>query len=194
MILMVHCSLLKGDLLNSIEDGKSDEINKFRFKKNQPALNKSNPNINSVKKNDIKPQKKKNEKGKNHPVHFQGMSLTGLKSEGIIELHKNVKVTQNDFVLESQEAKIFLLKGDSDEVKRVEAEGNVKMAKTDEKTGKLVRANGDSAEFDNLTQIVTLKGKAVVVKGEDVLSGNIIFYNLKTGWIKVEKVKGVVNP
>jgi lipopolysaccharide export system protein LptA len=121
------------------------------------------------------------------------VGLTGLKNEGMVELLKDVIVTQEDFRLESNEAKIFL-EDKTNEVKSVFAEGRVRITKKDEASGKLVKANGDQAEFDNVTQLITLRGNARVVKGGDILTGNLIFYNLKTGWIKFEKVKGVVNP
>ena len=160
--------------------------------KKQKTPTKDPLNKHSKSKSEGQTNTKTGEK-KRAPVHFQGLGLTGLKKEGMVELHQNVVVTQEDFKLESDQAKIFL-DADSNEVKEVFAEGHVKITKKDEATGKLVKANGETAEFDNATQLITLSGNAKVVKGEDVITGNLIYYNLKTGWIKVEKVKGVVNP
>ncbi len=127
------------------------------------------------------------------PVHFKSLGLTGVKGQGVLELHKDVVVTQGDLNLESDQGKVFLDK-ETNEVKKVFAEGKVKILKKDEASGKLIRANGDTAEFDNEQQLITLRGDAKILKGDDLITGNLIFYNLKTGWIKVEKVKGVVNP
>lgn len=161
-------------------------------KKNKAVKTKKDDSVDLNSKKEKQTKSNKSPKSK-APVHFTGMGLTALKSKGVVELHKEVVVTQEDFRLESDEAKIFL-EQNSDEVKKVSAEGRVRVRKTDEVSGKLVKANGDLAEFDNLSQEITLKGNAKIVKGEDLLTGNVIHYNLKTGWIKVEKVKGVVTP
>lgn len=170
----------------------NDHDKKHPADKTKHTTSKASPSKHTKEKSDPKNQSKTGEK-KRAPVHFQGLGLTGLKKEGMVELHQKVIVTQEDFKLESDEAKIFL-ENETNEVKEVLAEGHVKITKIDEATGKLVKANGETAEFDNMTQLITLRGNAKVEKGEDVITGNLIYYNLKTGWIKVEKVKGVVNP
>lgn len=183
------------DSYDSRSEGKTKEkVKPLNHSKENKFLETKDKDQNASKNQKEKNKKKKDKNTKDRaPVHFAGLGLTGLKSEGLVELHKNVVVTQEDFRLESEEAKIYL-DDSSNEVKKVLAEGKVKITKKDETTGKIVRADSQEAEFDNLTQIITLKGNARIVKGEDILAGNLIFYNLKTGWIKVEKVKGVVNP
>lgn len=141
-------------------------------------------------------KKKKNEKkdeAKHEPINFQSDNLTGVRHDGVVELIENVVVTQADLRLEANKAKIFF-EEKSKEVKNLFAFGNVKITKKDEVSGKPIKAFGDTAEFDNEKQIMTLRGDAKLYKGDDVINGNVIFYNLKTGWIKAEQVKGVVNP
>lgn len=194
-VLLLMSSFAFADLMDSYDHDDIPVKKKEEPRKEKKVPKKVENPKESPKKNTkgtTEPLSKKN-KEKRAPVHFQGQGLTGLKKEGMVELHKSVIVTQEDFRLEADEAKIFL-QGDTSDVREVIAEGHVKITKTDETTGKLVKANGDMAEFDNATQLVTLSGNAKVVKGDDVITGNLIYYNLQTGWIKVEKVKGVVNP
>ncbi len=192
LLLLSFANAAFADLIDSYEvDSLPSITNKVHKtpKKNKAVTQEVPANKKNVGKNTSIHRDPK-QRG---PVYFRGLGLTGLKGEGLVELHKNVIVTQDDFRLESDEAKIYLDE-ESNEVKRVLAEKEVKITKRDETSGKFIKAFGDSAEFDNRTQLITLRGKARVIKGEDVLTGTVIFYNLETGWIKVDKVKGVVNP
>lgn len=207
LVLVTLNQSLFADLLDSYHTGptptesplktkgqvqKKDAVHQSDRKTSKSHETKQEPKSRSRKSDSRQTHKPKGDK-KKAPVRFEGLGGTGLKSEGLIELHKNVVVTQEDLRLEADEAKIFM-EPDSDEVKNVFAEGNVKISKLDEASGKLVKAFGKAADFDNQTQLITLRGNARVEKGEDILTGNIIYYNVKTGWVKVEKVKGVVNP
>jgi lipopolysaccharide transport protein LptA len=174
-------------------DNKKTKKNLINKKSNTDVEKKHKDTPPIKNKTDTGEKKKTGESKKKSPVHFQGLSLTGLKSEGVVELHKQVVVTQDDFRLESEEAKIYL-EPPSNDVKKVVATGHVKITKKDENTGNPVHANSDVADFDNLTQMITLKGNARILKEGDLLTGDLIYYNLKTGWIKVERVKGIVTP
>ncbi|NRA43692.1 MAG: hypothetical protein HRU09_01920 [Oligoflexales bacterium] len=127
------------------------------------------------------------------PVIFEGDQLSGIKRLGTIELHQNVKVNQGDFNLEAENAKVFF-DTNSDEVDKVIAKGSVKMSKVDPQTGELIRAYSQIAEFDAINQKVELIDKAKLIRGEDVIRGEVIVYDLKTGRLKASKVKGVVKP
>lgn len=127
------------------------------------------------------------------PVIFEGDQLSGIKRLGTIELHQNVKVSQGDFNLEAENAKV-LFDTKSDEVKKVIAKGSVKMSKVDPQTGELIRAYSQIAEFHAINQTVELIDKAKLIRGEDVIRGQVIIYDLKTGRLKASKVKGVVKP
>ena len=130
---------------------------------------------------------------KKQPVVFEGDQLSGIKRLGTMELHKNVKVSQGDFKLEAENAKVFF-DTQNDEVEKVIAKGTVKMSKVDPQTGELIRAYSQIAEFNAINQTVELIDKAKLIRGEDVIRGQIIVYDLKTGQLKASKVKGVVKP
>lgn len=201
------------DLVDSIEEvTKPSEVKKEKapFEQSKPETaspedgegkkhpTKSNaPAQHRVKKNEKDLEKKKKNESKidtqHEPINFQSDNLTGIRRDGMVELIENVVVTQSDLRLESNKAKIFFDEA-SKEVKNLFAFGNVKITKKDEVSGKPIKAFGESAEYDNEKQIMTLRGDAKLYKGDDVINGNVIYYNLKTGWIKAEQVKGVVNP
>ena len=125
------------------------------------------------------------------PVIFEGDQLSGVRKLGTLELLDHVKVNQGDFDLTSDTAKVFF-DTKTDDVKKVIAKGQVKMNKIDFKTGEPIKASSKMIVFDAIQQTVELIGKAELVKGEDTIRGHTIIYNLNTGWIKAEKVKGVV--
>lgn len=127
------------------------------------------------------------------PVVFEGDQLSGIKRLGTIELHQNVKVNQGDFNMEAENAKVFF-DTEADEVRKVIAKGSVKISKIDPQTGELIRAYSQIAEFDAINQVVELIDKAKLIRGQDVIRGQVILYDLKTGQLKASKVKGVVKP
>ncbi len=123
------------------------------------------------------------------PIRFEGEGLLGKRKDGVLELVKNVKITQGDFYLESDRAKIFFEK---DEAQKFYALGRVKMRTRDEKTGEPVEAQGDEAEYMVKEEILILKNHATLKRGKDEMKGDLIEYNKKTGWIKGDKIQGVV--
>ena len=131
------------------------------------------------------------EEQKNIPVIFEGDQFSGFRKLGTLELIENVKVTQGDFVIVSNNAKVFF-DTKTDDVKKVIAKGNVKMNKTDLKTGEPITAQSKLVKFDAIKQVVELIGDAELTRGEDKIKGSTIIYELNTGWIKAKKVKGVV--
>ncbi len=220
LIILVFFSLglnSYADLLDSFDDNSknldeeilpnvNEQIEVQPSPKNTKAVYEKESNkqhdpglVNSSHVSEKKAAKNKSEKAKakngekRPPVHFKSLGLTGDKDKNEFQLHKDVLVTQGDLRLESNEARVLLNDG-SREVDKVFAEGNVKIVKKDESSGKLIRANGDKADFDNGRQEITLRGNAHIHKGDDVISGSLVTYNLKTGIIKVEKVKGIVSP
>jgi lipopolysaccharide transport protein LptA len=127
------------------------------------------------------------------PVHFTGEGLSGSREKGFAEIHKNVVVTQGDLRLASEKAEVYYDEITNDIVKII-VKGNVKMLRNSKEAGETVRANSDRAEFDAQAQKVLLQGNAELFRGQDVMRGQSISYDLKTGWIDASKVKGVVKP
>lgn len=137
--------------------------------------------------------KSKGKAGKAGVVKFWSKSLSGLKNPGTLMLEENVVVTQDDVRLEADKATIFF-ESKSRDVREVHAVGSVKFTRTDPDTGLPVRAEGREAIFNNSKRLVTMKGEPVLYRGEDVVRGKIIYYDLQNGWVKADRVEGVVQP
>src|SRR5215467_6746915 len=78
----------------------------------------------------------------------------------------------------------------SSQIRRMEARGNVVVTQKDQV------ATGDRGDFDMRTNTVTLSGKVVVTKGQDVLRGERLVVNLTDGVSRMEggRVEGMFNP
>jgi lipopolysaccharide export system protein LptA len=78
----------------------------------------------------------------------------------------------------------------SGQIRRMEARGSVKVTQKDQV------ATGDSGDFDMRTNTVTLSGKVVVTKGQDILRGERLIVNLTDGASKMEggRVEALINP
>lgn len=178
------------------EDSLSVEPQKSEKKEAPQAEKKTDE---ATEKEGLPKQKVRSEKPQDSqvrqkmPVNFEGDELSGVRHLGTVELHSNVRVRQADLYMQSDQAKVFFDQ-ETDDVKKVEANGNVRMSKKDLKTGEMIRAQSEKVEFDALVQKITLIGKATLYRGKDVIKGEVIYYDLKTGWLKASKVKGVVQP
>jgi len=139
------------------------------------------------------PPRQGNDSGKREPVHFESMGLQGLRSQGLVNLLDKVVVTQGDMRLEADKAVVHFDQK-TEEVNRVVATGNVKIFRTDPETKQKVRAESNEVLFHNIERKVTLKGNARLWRGKDLVRGKQIVYELDTGWIKADRVEGVVQP
>ena len=76
------------------------------------------------------------------------------------------------------------------QIRRMEARGNVVVTQKDQV------ATGDRGDFDMRTNTVTLSGKVVVTKGQDLLRGERLIVNLTDGASKMEggRVEALINP
>jgi lipopolysaccharide transport protein LptA len=131
--------------------------------------------------------------GKAGMVKFWSKSLSGFRDQGSLALEEDVVVTQDDIRIEADKATIFFEKT-TNEVKEVHAVGSVRFQRFDPETGQPIRAEGKEAVFDNAKRMVTMKGEPVLHRGEDVVRGKVIYYNLTNGWVKADRVEGVVQP
>lgn len=137
------------------------------------------------------PKRSRQGSGKPGIVKFWSESASGDRS--VLVLDENVVVTQDDIRLEADKATIYLEQG-SKEVKEVHAVGSVKFSRKDPETGDPIRAEGREAVFNNKKRVVVMKGEPVLYRGKDVVRGKVIYYDLKNGWVKADRVEGVVQP
>ena len=126
------------------------------------------------------------------PIHWQANSLSGDRQGKFINLITNVEVKQGDVTINSDKATIFF--DDENNVIRVVAENNVKLIRTASFPQDRVTAKGEEAVFLNKEQRVILKRNATLVRGNCVVRGKEISYNLNSGWVTVDKVEGVMQP
>jgi len=144
-------------------------------------------------KNPGQPSKRNSPKGKTaaqEPVHFQSMGLNGLREKGMVELLQDVVVTQGEMKLESEHAQVIFDEA-SHEVRKVIADGKVRINGVDENSGDKFKAFGDKAVFLNSERTVVLEGNAKLQRGEDsVIRSRKITYEMNTGWIRADRVAG----
>ena len=144
-------------------------------------------------KNPGQPSKGRGPKGKTtaqEPVHFQSIGLNGLREKGMVELLQEVVVTQGEMRLESEHAQVIFDEA-SHEVRKVIADGKVRISGVDENSGDKFKAFGDKAVFLNSERTVVLEGNAKLQRGEDsVIRSRKITYEMNTGWIRADRVAG----
>jgi lipopolysaccharide transport protein LptA len=174
----------------SINVDKTDNIIKKEIEKNPVAPKKETPKPASSKKPNkvIKTTPADNSK---QPVKFTSVGLTASGNNGNLKLKKDVRVTQGRLNLFSDEAEIYL-EDETREVEKVMVEGNVSINNNAEIQSESIKAKSDSAIFYASDQLIILKGNARLWRGSDLMRGKIIRYQLKTGWIEVEQVQGVM--
>lgn len=126
-------------------------------------------------------------------VKFWSKSLSGFREQGSLMLEQDVVVNQNDIHIEADKATIFFEKV-GNAVTEVHAIGAVKFSRIDPDTGQPILAEGQEAIFDNVKRIVTMKGSPVLHRGTDIVRGKVIIYDLTNGWVKADRVEGVVQP
>ena len=149
----------------------------------------SQPGQNAKKQ----PSKSKTKSANVGIVKFWSKSLSGFRDQGSLMLEEDVVVTQDDIRLEADKATIFFERGSND-VSEVHAVGSVKFSRNDPESGQPIKAEGKEAVFSNAKRTVALKGQPVLYRGEDVVRGKVIYYDLTNGWVKADRVEGVVQP
>ena len=104
-------------------------------------------------------------------------------------------ITQEDVRLQSDQAKVKIQKGGAaDGVSSAEMIGRVKVARSSKDPAQRMTAQGDRAFFDNAGQIVTIDGNARLWRDGHLIEGDRIVYEIISGTVKVDKVKGIVQP
>jgi len=205
-LLWIESPQVKAELIEEVEDfkeppielkppGKPPQIEPARqSSEEQKSKETVTPSSGRPSTNELKPPPKV--KGKNAKVgvvKFWSKSLSGLRNPGALMLEEDVVVTQDDIRLEADKATIFF-EPKSREVREVHAVGAVRFSRTDPDTGQPIRAEGREAVFDNAKRLVTMKGEPILHRGDDVVRGKVIYYDLKNGWVKADRVEGVVQP
>lgn len=161
----------------------------LKTKNNTPAPSPSNLENKPNKTADIRKTPK--DPAITQPIDWSASTLKVSNSDGTIELTSDVVVIQGGLKLNSNKAFIYFLP--TREVDRIELLGDVKVVKVaDAASDTRMSAQSDKAFFNNRSQTVVLQGRASLNRIQDEVRGEIITYELNTGWITVKKVEGVV--
>jgi lipopolysaccharide export system protein LptA len=82
--------------------------------------------------------------------------------------------------------------GGSQQIRRLEAKGNVIVTQADQ------TVTGDNGVFDNKANTVTMRGNVVLTQGQNIMQGETLVVDLTTGVSRLEtgngRVKGVIVP
>ena len=203
LALLISPQLLQAELIEDLEETDTPTAAKPQVPvkspiQQPPVIQEPIPSApstdNRPTSGDSKVQiKSKSKSAKVGVVKFWSKTLSGLRSPGTLMLEEDVVVTQDDIRLEADKATIFF-EPKSRDVREVHAVGSVRFSRTDPDTGQPIRAEGREAIFSNSKRLITMKGEPVLHRGEDVVRGKIIYYDLKNGWVKADRVEGVVQP
>lgn len=155
--------------------------------------NESKRPIKSEKNTDKTASQSGSSANSNTPIKYSSERLAGQKQGGVVVLEENVVVTQADMRIEADKATIHFDQATNEVIDCV-AVGNVKFFRRDPETGNPVTADGREAVFNNRDRTVTLKGDPKLVRGGDIVRGRQIIYDLTSGWVKADRVEGVVQP
>ncbi len=133
------------------------------------------------------------------PIHLQSDGTSTYSRNGsVVNLEKNVVITQEDLRLQSEQAKVVLASGEkkagSNSVETVEVSGKVNLSRFAKDPTERITARSDKALFDNNSQKVTLDGNARLWKDGHLIKGDRIVYEILTGMIKVDRAQGIVQP
>jgi lipopolysaccharide transport protein LptA len=192
---------LQAELTEDVEELRDYGPQRSKPLTELPLESPKPPPVQEIKSKNNKIQgepKQPQKSGKARPSHagmvkFWSNSLSGFRDQGSLSLEEDVVVTQDDIRIEADKAMIFFERT-TNEVKEVHAVGSVRFQRVDPESGQPIRAEGKEAIFDNAKRMVTMKGEPVLYRGEDVVRGKVIYYNLVTGWVKADRVEGVMQP
>lgn len=214
VVLMGMATSMKADLLEDPAEDTAVTPNKDSAKPGQSGLiredgqpGKSTPSTTpkQIKEEKEKPKEErpteqrrtqksdKNAQSTNAPIKYRSERLAGQKEGGVLVLEENVVVTQDEMRIEADKATIHFDQTTNEVIDCV-AIGNVSFYQKDPETGNPVTAQGREAIFNNRERTVILKGDPKLVRGGDVVRGRQILYDLTSGWVKADRVEGVVQP
>lgn len=136
---------------------------------------------------------------RNSPITYKADKVLTFKTKkdySVLNLVKNVFIRQGRLTLSSQRAKVYLRpsRGEANAIDSITIDGNVQVQKSSALPADRVAARGDRAVFKNAQRTVVLTGNAVVVKGEQVVRGDRIRYDLRSGNITISGAKGTLKP
>jgi lipopolysaccharide export system protein LptA len=139
---------------------------------------------------------------RNEPIRIASLSLEVRDRSKMATFSGDVRIRQGEFDLSSDTLVVFYddqqrnvagvtevaATGDRPQIRRMEARGSVVV------TQKHQRAASDRADFDMLSNMVTLSGNVVVTRCNNMLRGQRLIIDMTTGVSRMEgPVDGLLN-
>jgi lipopolysaccharide export system protein LptA len=138
---------------------------------------------------------------RDQPVKIESLTLEVRDKQHQATFAGNVKLTQGDTTIQCKSLVVFYedsapaapaqkaaasgFGGGNQQIKRVEAKGDVLVTQKDQ------TAKGENGVFDIKTNNITLTGNVVVTQGINVLVGERMVVDLTTGVTRVDSVSGL---
>jgi lipopolysaccharide export system protein LptA len=132
---------------------------------------------------------------RNQPVAIESTTLEVRDKDKMATFLGNVKLVQGDTTMYCKTLVVYYEQGaggaggptaaqagpgGNQQIKRIEAKGNVKVTQKDQV------ATGDSGVYDTAANKVTLLGNVVITQGPQVVKGDALSVDLETGYSRVE--------
>ena len=115
---------------------------------------------------------------KNLPIEITANSLEVLQNDKIAIFKGNVDAKQGKITLKADKLKVHYLSNlssDNQSVSKILADGNVLFST------ELETAKSDKGLYDVDRSLITLSGRVTLTQGENILRGNELTIDLKTG-------------
>jgi lipopolysaccharide export system protein LptA len=132
---------------------------------------------------------------RNQPVSIESTTLEVRDKDKMATFLGNVKLVQGDTTMLCKTLVVYYEQGaggaagpsttqagpgGNQQIKRIEAKGNVKVTQKDQV------ATGDSGVYDTAANKVTLIGNVTITQGPQVVTGDRLSVDLETGYSRVE--------
>ncbi len=123
------------------------------------------------------------------PIVIEADQLVFKKKENLAVYKGNVSIKRGDIKIKSDELDVYI--GKKGKLEKVIARGNVRFSK-----GKSIEGSAKLAILEE--DKITLKGNAKIKQNSNIIEGDIIVYDIKTGTVEVkgkkEKVRTIIFP
>jgi lipopolysaccharide export system protein LptA len=120
--------------------------------------------------------------GGDEPIEINADRLVVEQNQQLATFSGNVDAVQGDMKLRADELRVFYAEADqqqaagqSQSIRRIEAQGNVLLTRPDE------TAAGDAGVYDPVAGKLTLEGNVVLTQGRNVVRGTRMVSDLNTG-------------
>ena len=134
-----------------------------------------------------------NQLSKKDPIFFKGENMVALRSEGSVELQKNVVVSQGEVTITADYSKLFFSEKEQ-VVEKIYAKGHVSFHQENKEELLKTSGYGDEAVYTLRDQVLVLKENVKLIRGNDTVDANYLRYDLANGRVHAEGAVGVIKP